>query len=379
MISIAFFLSKLLHNACCEKKPSKKSKNQFVLGYWLSGRVPFMTRYCLQSCYKMLQQKRITKLIQQKSDMCSFQGWSSEATDILPTKIRFLFPFCKKNSATNNQWNILLKASDSHECDCESKWGFTLLYWVCTPMCPPPPACSLKSLTWREGGTLPELLEGEGCWKCCFFSAADAEAEVEEGEDDGTPVLLLRRSASCLIACSSSESISSMLKPQQSASIACFLQTEKNPPAVIPTLATCNKLQESPPSHGVTQIHIPALLPKFTFLPHCLCAGIAVPNLEQNFRIHSSTPSHAAAADHMNRLYVTLMLLATLLACRSLMHIYTTSKFFFHYKNSSEALFWVPHCAISILNRTDDRESQNPRLFFLSAANPALERCQHAT
>lgn len=125
-------------------------------------------------------------------------------------------------------------------------------------MCPPPPACSLKSLTWSEVGTLPELLEGEGCWKCCFFSAADEEAEVEEDEDDGTPVLLLRRSASCLIACSSSESISSMLKPQQSASIACFLQTEKNPPTVIPTLATCNKLQESPPSHGVTQIHIPA-------------------------------------------------------------------------------------------------------------------------
>lgn len=101
------------------------------------------------------------------------------------------------------------------------------------------------------------------------------------------------------------------------------------------------------------------LLPKFTFLPHCLCAGTAVPNLEQNFRIHSSTPSHAAAADHMNPLYVTLMLLATLLACRSLMHIYTTSKFFFHYKNNSEALFWVTHCAISILNQTDDRESQN--------------------
>lgn len=261
MISIAFFLSKLLHNACCEKKPSKKltkSKNQFVLGYWLSGGVPFMTRYCLQSCYKMLQQKRITKLIQQKSDMCFFQGWSSEAADILPTKIRFFFPFRKKNSATNNQWNILLQASDYHEFDCESKWGFTLLYWVCTPMCPPPPACSLKSLTWSEVGTLPELLEGEGCWKCCFFSAADEEAEVEEDEDDGTPVLLLRRSASCLIACSSSESISSMLKPQQSASIACFLQTEKNPPTVIPTLATCNKLQESPPSHGVTQIHIPA-------------------------------------------------------------------------------------------------------------------------
>ncbi len=100
-----------------------------------------------------------------------------------------------------------------------------------------------------------------------------------------------------------------------------------------------------------------------------------MPNLEQNFRSHSSTPSNAAAADHMNPLYVTLMLLASLLACRSLMQIYTTSKFF-HYKNNSEALFWVPHCAISILNQTDDRKSQNPRLFFLSAANPALKRCQ---
>jgi hypothetical protein len=76
----------------------------------------------------MLQQKRITKLIQQKSDMWFFQGWSSEAADILPKKIRFIFPFCKKNSATNNQWNIFLQASDSHERDCESEWGFTLLY-----------------------------------------------------------------------------------------------------------------------------------------------------------------------------------------------------------------------------------------------------------
>jgi hypothetical protein len=44
----------------------------------------------------MLQQKRITKLIQQKSDMCFFQGWSSEAADILPTKIRFFFSFLQE-------------------------------------------------------------------------------------------------------------------------------------------------------------------------------------------------------------------------------------------------------------------------------------------